>query len=146
MATIRDATDADSRQICALLGELGYPAREDEIPPRLAELRRDPRATVFVAELEGRVVGVATAHVISGIHTTPPVGMLTALVVGESARGRGVGRELVAHAESWVRERGAIKISLTSALHRTQAHAFYKRLGYDHTGVRLARPLDDAVS
>ena len=44
-------------------------------------------------------------------------------------------------AEAWAKRRGAGKIALTSALHRVEAHDFYKRLGYEHTGVRLAREL-----
>lgn len=141
MAEIREPVEADASAISALLGELGYPATVEEIPARLAELRSDPGAIVFVAELEGRVVAIATAHVINAIHLTPPAAMLTALVVAADARGQGVGRAMVAHAEAWAKGRGARKISLTSALHRVDAHQFYHGLGYAHTGVRLGKAL-----
>jgi len=124
-----------------LLGELGYPVEKDEVPTRLTALQGDQRALTLVAELEGQVVGVMTAHVISAIHITSPVAMLTVLVVGREARGKGVGQALVERAELWADAHGAEKITLTSALSRTEAHAFYKKLGYEHTGVRLAKSL-----
>jgi ribosomal protein S18 acetylase RimI-like enzyme len=54
-------------------------------------------------------------------------------------RGQGVGSALVARAEAWAAEHGALRISLTSALHRESAHAFYKARDYEHTGVRLTK-------
>jgi hypothetical protein len=32
-------------------------------------------------------------------------------------------------------------LSLTSGLHREDAHAFYEGLGYERSGLRLSRPL-----
>jgi GNAT superfamily N-acetyltransferase len=52
-----------------------------------------------------------------------------------------VATHLIEAAAAWARERGAVRISLTSALHRREAHAFYLRRGFEHTGVRLAKPL-----
>jgi GNAT superfamily N-acetyltransferase len=63
----------------------------------------------------------------------------TVLVVEEKARGQGVGSALVARAEDWAIEHGALRISLTSALHRESAHEFYKARDYEHTGVRLTK-------
>ena len=64
---------------------------------------------------------------------------LTAVVVEEKSRGQGVGSALVARAEEWAVEHGALRISLTSALHRESAHEFYKARDYEHTGVRLTK-------
>jgi hypothetical protein len=36
-------------------------------------------------------------------------------------------------------EHGALRIQLTSALHRESAHEFYKARDYEHTGVRLTK-------
>lgn len=135
------STDAEA--ISLLLGQLGYPSAADEIPLRLSALQTHPGAAAFVAELDGRVVGLVTSHVTPFIHATPPTAWLTSLVVAEEARGKGIGRQLVARAEEWARAHGAKRISLTSALHREAAHAFYKELGYTHTGVRLTKMLDE---
>lgn len=141
MPQFREPTAADAAAIATLLEELGHPAEAHEIPARLHGLRQDPRALAFVAAIEGRIVGLATAHVIDALHAATPVAMLTMLVVASDVRGQGIGREMVQHAERWATSHGAGRITLTSALHREAAHDFYKRLGYAHTGVRLAREL-----
>src|SRR5688572_26694140 len=121
--------------------ELGYASSPEEIPARLAALSNDSSSVIWVAELEGRVVGVGTGRVFAAINQNAPVAWLTALVVAERVRGRGVGTRIVKVAEEWARAHGASRLALTSALHRTEAHDFYKRLGYSHTGVRLAKTL-----
>ena len=139
---IRAPRPTDAPAIATLMGELGYPAWPEEIPARLKELALDAKTSaVWVAELDGHAVGIATAKRFPAIHQSAPVVWLTVLVVAESARGRGVGTRLVNEAEEWARYQGARKIALTSALHREDAHDFYKRLGYEHTGVRLAKVL-----
>ncbi len=138
---IRTAEVKDSEIIARLVGELGYPAEPREITPRLEALARSDTGIAFVAEIDSRVVGLATGHVFSAIHSTHPVGWLSSLVVSSDAYRQGVGRALVDAAESWVRSRGAVRINLTSALRRTDAHEFYEHLGYLHTGVRLTKEL-----
>jgi GNAT superfamily N-acetyltransferase len=138
---LRAASRGDAKPLAKLLGELGYPTDSKAIPARLRLLDGHAGAMAYVAELNGAVVGVVTVHVFPVVHSTPPAAWLTALVVDEKARGKGVGQKLVAHAERWAAEHGATKISLTSALRREQAHAFYKALGYEHTGVRLTKAL-----
>ena len=138
---IRAAAASDAPSLSVLLGELGYPADSAAIPARLAALEQSGVAAAFVAELDGAVIGVATVHVVPAIHSSPPAALLTALVVAERSRGGGAGRALVGAAEEWARARGAVRIAVTSALHRIEAHGFYERIGYARTGVRLGRQL-----
>jgi len=94
----------------------------------------------FIAEdANGEAVGMVTVHLFPTMHTSEPAAWLTAVVVDENARGQGVGSSLVKHAENWAIEHGALRISLTSALHRERAHEFYKSRDYEHTGVRLTK-------
>lgn len=141
MAKLRSPTAEDRHDLAELMTQLGYPCNPSEIPGRLERLARDTNVVVTVAEHENEVVGVVTGHVLEAIHKFEPVAMLTALVVLERARGMGIGRLLVAHVEQWARGRGARAIALTSALRRVEAHEFYRNLGYEHTGVRLAKSL-----
>ena len=137
---LRAPKDGDAPDIARLLGQLGYPSTAEEVLTRLKTLRDDAPATAaWVAELDGAVVGVATAREFPGIHISTPVAWLTVLVVDERVRGRGVGRQLVAAAEAWAKMVGAPRLSLTSAVHRKEAHQFYVNLGYQQTGVRLAK-------
>lgn len=140
MILVREARDGDAAGIATLLGQLGYPSTPQEVATRLQALRDDgPEALTWVAELDGVVAGVASVREFPGIHVSAPIAWLTALVVDERVRGRGVGRQLVAEAEAWARSIGATRLSLTSAVHRKEAHQFYINLGYQQTGVRLAK-------
>jgi GNAT superfamily N-acetyltransferase len=137
---IRPAASGDAATLGRLLKQLGYPTNAEQIPQRLAKLDARPGTAVLVAETErGDVVGVVTIHVFPALHTDDPVAWLTAVVVDETARGQGVGSALVARAEEWAAEQGALRIQLTSALHRDAAHEFYKARDYEHTGIRLTK-------
>lgn len=141
MMKLRAPTVEDAGDLAALMTQLGYPCDPRDIPARITKLSNDPDVLVTVAEHQGRVVGIVSSHVLNAIHKSEAVAMLTALVVLESARGTGIGRLLVAHVEQWARARGARAISLTTALRRAEAHDFYRKLGYEHTGLRLAKSL-----
>jgi GNAT superfamily N-acetyltransferase len=107
----------------------------------LHRLTSDTRALVLVAEKDGRVVGVATAHAISVIHDDPDVAWLTSLVVDGSAQGRGVGRQLVDAVEAWARSRGCVRLSVTTNRDRNDAHTFYERVGFEWTSRRYSKRL-----
>ena len=138
---IREAAHGDASSLANLLGQLGYPADARDLPRRLTRLTARGSAVAFVAELEGSVVGVATAHAFASIHAGHDVAWLTTLVVAQEARHRGVGRALVAAAEGWARTHDCRRLSVTTALHREDAHAFYDRLGYQHSGRRYTKTL-----
>jgi GNAT superfamily N-acetyltransferase len=70
------------------------------------------------------------------------VAYITALVTAAAARGRGVGRALVAEAVEWARREGCVRISVTSAEHRADAHAFYPACGLPYTGRRFGTTLE----
>ncbi|MEX2154401.1 MAG: GNAT family N-acetyltransferase [Gemmatimonadaceae bacterium] len=126
-----------------LIGQLGYPSTAEEMPSRLAAVDSHPGADTRVAVVAGQVVGIATVHVFASIHSSSPVAWLTTLVVAEGARGKGIGRLLLAWAEDYARSHGAARISLTSALHRAEAHKFYINLRYTHSGKRFTKTLTD---
>src|SRR5204863_3055212 len=104
------------------------------------------REVVLVAELDGDLVGLATVHVTTVLHRPTSVGRITALVVAERARRRGVGRALVAASERWIAARGCGLLELTSNRQRIEAHAFYERLGYEPTSLRFKKSLAATAS
>jgi GNAT superfamily N-acetyltransferase len=104
------------------------------------------RAAVFVAERAGTVMGVATAQIVSVLNRPRDVAWLTALVVDESIRGSGVGRALVESVEAFGRQSGCEWLSVTTHERRADAHAFYQRIGFEHTGRRFGKTLvPDAI-
>ncbi len=141
--TVRDARTDDAEAMSHLCTQLGYPAQAGEIPSRLARLQLDPNARALVAEDSGGApIGLATVHVRHTINHEAPIAQLTLLVVDESQRSRGVGRALVAAAERWAHAQGCHRIVVTTALQRLEAHVFYERIGYRHTGRRYGKDFD----
>jgi len=136
---IRLATADDAPALGRLLTQLGYPTEAAEIPDRLEKLYARPGTVALAAEVGGKVVGCVTVHLFQALHTSEPTAWLTAVVVDEDVRGKGVGSALVRRAEEWAMQHGAHRISLTSALRRKEAHEFYKARDYEHTGVRMTK-------
>ena len=89
----------------------------------------------------GTVAGFASAAVTPFFHDGSRRLRLTAIAVASPHRGRGVARALVAALESWGRDRGCGMVEVTSAEHRTDAHAAYRALGFEETSRRFVRPL-----
>jgi N-acetylglutamate synthase-like GNAT family acetyltransferase len=137
--TIRAATAEDAPALGRLLTQLGYPTEAAEVPERLEKLYSRPGTAVLVADRRGETVGCVTVHLFQSLHVSEPVAWLTTVVVDETTRGKGVGSALVKRAEEWAIRHGALRMSLTSALRRKEAHEFYKARDYEHTGVRLTK-------
>jgi GNAT superfamily N-acetyltransferase len=84
------------------------------------------------ARMDGKLVGVVRVQQLSA--TTGEFGMLAA---DPELRGVGIGRDLVAYAEAWMRDRGLAVSQLELLVPQTWAHpvkeflrAWYQRLGY----------------
>jgi len=144
LAQVRPARPEDGIGISALLGVLGYPCPAEEAAQRVLDLRDDPNQTLLVAEQDGQLVGLVCCdlsyYLPLGAHTC----RVTALSVSETAQRRGVGRLLLREAESLARGSGAVRIELTSAAHREDAHAFYRACGYGEGATRFVKRLGDA--
>src|SRR5579859_5654979 len=95
--TIRKALPTDAGAISMLLRELGHPATADQITVRLALLERTEFDRAYLAECDGRALGLIGLHFMPLLHRAP-YGRITVLVVLEEARGQGVGRRLVERA------------------------------------------------
>jgi GNAT superfamily N-acetyltransferase len=138
---IRTARQDDSPAIARLVTQLGYPTSEAEMDARLKALRNHPEYAVFVAESSGRTVGLVGAYLGIALEFSGTYGRLTGVVVDEEHRGSGVGKMLMERIEAWLKERGARMVTLTSGKQRTEAHGFYRHLGYEETGLRFAKQL-----
>lgn len=130
MTTIRSARNYDAPALAALCGELGYQATRQQVVARFAAIEMEPTSRVLVAEdAEGRIIGwlqvAVHAHLVDD-----DVAEVLGLVVAESARGAGIGTDLLRAAESWARERGAARMRVRSRVERERAHRFYERTGY----------------
>jgi GNAT superfamily N-acetyltransferase len=137
---IREAKAADASAVAELLGQLGYPADAGAVESRLEALRV-VGDRVVVAELEGRVVGLAHLQVSPALEYDRPAAKIAALAVDETHRSRGIGRALMEEMEREARARGCVLLYLTTAERRADAHAFYGRIGLEQTGRRYGKLL-----
>ena len=127
---VRAAGAADAARLAELSGQLGYPTTTADILRRLMSLLTDQAHGVFLAEAANEVIGwlhVQERRVLE--HDF--VAEVTALVVDERSRSRGVGQVLMGRAEEWARLRGLGAVVLRSNVIRERAHVFYERLGYE---------------
>jgi GNAT superfamily N-acetyltransferase len=138
---IRDAQSGDSPALARLIGQLGYPTSAQAVARRIGRLRSSPADRLVVADMDGEAVGLATLHISLSVEFDEPAAKLSAIVVDHLHRGRGIGEALVAEIEAEARRRGCCLIFLTTAEHRQDAHAFYRRIGFEETGRRFAKSL-----
>lgn len=141
---IRKARPTDAPALTDLVLELGYPVTAPGIADRLETLI-SAGEIVLVATENSNTVGVLTGHVTPVLHRPTPVGRITMLEVTKIARGRGIGRALVEHAEHILKQKGCALVEVTSNEKLTEAHAFYRRLGYQKTSYRLRKSLLDNI-
>jgi GNAT superfamily N-acetyltransferase len=144
IATVRPARPEDGVGLSALLGVLGYPCPAEEAAQRVLDLRDDRNQTLLVAELEGQLAGLVCCDLSYYLPLGAFTCRITALSVAEAAQRQGIGRLLLREAESLARAAGAVRIELTSAAHREEAHAFYRACGYGEGAVRFVKRLGDA--
>jgi len=139
--TIRDASEHDLELLRRLRDdfqrELAKPAFFDEPWETVAEDVQDTVANgiALLAEEDGAPVGYALANIVP---QTPVRGHLYDLYVQSDARGRGVGRELIAEVGDRLKERGGTHLSLDVALTNDPARRLYERLGFRAYDVLMA--------
>jgi GNAT superfamily N-acetyltransferase len=137
---LRDAKPSDAPRLVELIDELGHQIDEKSVRGNLAKLRKAGELPI-VATLGSRVVGLVGRHAMVAIHRPAPVGRIPILVVAKEARGQNIGRMLVEAVEQWCGKQGCAIIEVTSNDRRAEAHAFYRRLGYERTSLRFMKKL-----
>jgi ribosomal protein S18 acetylase RimI-like enzyme len=124
------------------MAELGYPTDAVAFAERLNAVSSNPGDTVLVAEEDGNILGLVAAHSFEMLHRPGRLGRITALVVAESARNRGIGRQLLSAAESHLRSRACVKLEVTSGEQRLAAHGFYSSHGFREQRVHFVKSVE----
>lgn len=137
---IRPATAKDAAALVPLIALLGHEVEQRNLAKRISTVRKaGDRA--FVATLGKSLVGLCGAQLMTMIHREQRVGRITVLVVAEKARKQSIGRMLVEAAEEHLRKAGCGLVEVTSRDEHSQAHAFYRHMGYERTSIRFAKEL-----
>ena len=104
-----------------------------------------PSATVLVAELERRVVGVGVLAIRPSVRSGPYVGILDELGIAkaptlDAAERRGVADAIVEHLATSARNKGCTRVEVTEPLASAEP-PLWKRLGFASRGRTLGRTI-----
>jgi len=147
MTTIRPANRADWAAILDIVvDQLDAPTEAslttETAPTVFDSIHQNPHHHLFVAEANGKMVGVFALIVVQQIaHDGGKSAVVEDVAVKSSAQGQGVGRQMMTFATDFARDQGCYKIVLSSNKARTLAHDFYHRLGYQQHGISFSLDL-----
>lgn len=136
MTTVRAVTSADSaawlRMRCALWPEGSAVEHAQEIAEFFAGKARMPLAVLIACDGSGAAVGFAELSIRSVAESclTDRVAYLEGWYVEPDARRRGMGRALVAAAETWGRARGCTEFGSDTQIGNADSAAAHAALGF----------------
>ncbi len=125
----------------SMLRDAGVKLSLEEIHTRLEGLGKTDR---LLLALDGdQVAGYAHLRVARDLVSEETAEVVT-LLVSKPYRRNGVGRRLVAAAETWALESGRARLLLRTDVVRTDAHAFFTAMGYEKaaTTIEFVRDLE----
>jgi predicted GNAT family N-acyltransferase len=107
------------------------------------EILRAPGLHLFVLELDGVLVATTYLNVIPNItRSASPYAVIENVVVEESRRGSGLGKQIMADTLRAAWEAGCYKAMLMTGSRKPATHAFYRACGFsaDAKTAYVARP------
>ncbi len=157
--SIRRAGPADYHAVCELLADMDAlhaehlpdvfrktkgPAREWDY---YRGLLADESVALFVAEVDGRVIGLAHAAIREApaipIFVPRRYAVVDAIGVRSGFRRRGIGRRLLDAVHAWAIEKGAGSVELNVYEFNQEAIAFYRAVGYETLRRQMGRKLKE---
>jgi GNAT superfamily N-acetyltransferase len=127
---LREAVLEDAPIIAKLSSKLGYPADLPDVEKQISRIADDPSQVLFVSCNKSDTV-LGWIHVFRTIRVHgSDFTEIGGLVVEEEHRSEGLGRKLLAEAESWSQRQGCSKMVIRSNIIRAEAHQFYLKAGY----------------
>ncbi|HZW08485.1 MAG TPA: GNAT family N-acetyltransferase [Phycisphaerales bacterium] len=125
---IRQATPADLEALVAVEKDCFERPEERFTRRQIRALVQNPRATVIIAEADGKIAGWAVG--LYRQHSRWQSGRIYAVGVHREFRGRGIGRKLTEHLLDGFRARAIERVYLEVREDNTAALTLYKALGF----------------
>lgn len=108
----------------------------------LEDLINEDHCDVFVARLNGTVVGSGIIFYLKNPGHDKPFAYLEGVVVDNNYRSKGIGTALSKFAIELAKKKGCYKIVFTSGMNRSDVHKFYENLGFKKWGWEFRLDLD----
>jgi GNAT superfamily N-acetyltransferase len=143
MLNIHTALPEDAPEI-ARLNKLfnGVDEPADNYARRIRDAQRVD--TPILAEIDGRVIGLANLRLLPPVFYSEMYAELTELFVEEGFRHHGTGRALVSYAEELALAGCAPEMIILTDFYNGTAQALYRRMGYEHRDIALSKSLGQA--
>jgi GNAT superfamily N-acetyltransferase len=112
-----------------------------------AERGRSEDAVHVVAEMDGRIVGMAFAHLLVPSSMSDELAAeLSNVIVRPDAWERGVGRALVAEIGRWATGRGVRRVMIKTYAQNEEALRFWEAIGFEPRFVQMTARAEDLAS
>jgi GNAT superfamily N-acetyltransferase len=86
----------------------------------------------FVAKDDGRIIASCYISIIPNLtFNGKSIGYLENVITDEKYRRRGIGKKIIEMAVQYAKENNCYKVVLQSGIGRSDAHAFYKAIGFN---------------
>lgn len=129
MFQVRLIQPSDAGAVRELLLQLGYDVRIGVVAARIEAVLSADQHYAAIAQRHGTAVGLIHLFARPALEK-PSEAVVQMLVVEQSLRGLGIGKMLMAEAETWARTNRLGGVSLHTRVDRLDACRFYERLGY----------------
>jgi GNAT superfamily N-acetyltransferase len=139
---IRKASAQDAQSLAELLRDIGWfesfknePSEpvNRQVRLHIEQCLADKSHSLFVAQAtDGAILGYGSVHWLPYLFLQGPEGYVSELFVRESARGQGIGRELLKVIETEAKTRGCARLSLINLRNReSYMRQFYVKAGWE---------------
>lgn len=130
MTKVRPLSLADFEGVAELFKTLHPTQKLDKDPAHFAHILDHPGTTVFGCEVEGRLVSMATLHLLPNMsYGARPYGVIENVVTLDAHRGQGCARATIKAALRAAQDRDAYKVMLLTG-RANNAIGFYEKLGF----------------
>lgn len=114
----------------------GKKSDETEMLKNWRKMQQYPYFKVFLAELDGKIVGTFCILICHNIgHHGKKFAILENVVITPEMRGHGLGKQMMAEALELAKKENCYKVMLSSNIKRLDAHRFYENLGFRQHGI-----------
>jgi ribosomal protein S18 acetylase RimI-like enzyme len=137
---IRIATKNDIPAMAELLHQLfaievDFTPDFDKQAEGLDLLLDRPSASIFIAEINGQVVGMCTVQILVSTAMGREVGAVEDVIIDVENRGKSIGSALMRTVEAWAAKKNLGRLQLRADKDNGPALCFYRQQGWKHTNL-----------